>query len=280
MDDKIVWYPGHMAKAKRKIKESLFLVDIIFELLDARLPLSSKNPDFSNIFSHKPTITLMTKSDLADKNATQQWIKKLSGEGKTVIEIDCKTRRNFNKILPAAREILRDKIQKYENKGINKSIKVMVVGITNVGKSTFINSFTVTKKAKAEDRPGVTRSNQWISSGKGIDFLDTPGVLWHKFEDRQTGIKLACTGAIKDEILDTISLAIELLRLLRIKYPDLITERYKIAPVHDESAYDLFQRIAKKRGFIRSGGVIDEERCAAVLLDEFRAGKIGRVTLD
>ncbi len=280
MDDKIIWYPGHMAKAKRKMIECLPLIDIVIELLDARLPVSSKNPDFNSIFSNKPCVTLLTKCTLADDAATEYWMKKLSEEGRPVIPIDCKTKKNLNKIVPAVRAQLKEKLDRYEQKGMNKTIKAMVVGITNVGKSTFINTFTGTKKAKAEDRPGVTRSNQWIQSEAGIDFLDTPGVLWHKFDDQMTGIKLACTGAIRDEILDTIELSLKLLELLREKYPQFISERYKTEPNADESPYDLFERIAKKRGFIRSGGVIDEERCASVLLDEFRAGKIGKITLD
>ncbi|PKM63135.1 MAG: ribosome biogenesis GTPase YlqF [Firmicutes bacterium HGW-Firmicutes-21] len=280
MDENIVWYPGHMAKAKRKMIECLSLVDIVIELLDARLPLSSRNPDFLNIFANKPCITLLTKSSLADDNATDRWVKILSADGRAVIPIDCKTKKNINKIMPAVREQLKEKLARYEQKGMNKIIRAMVVGITNVGKSTFINTFTCTRKAKAEDRPGVTRSNQWILSDKGIEFLDTPGVLWHKFDDRQTGVKLACTGAIRDQVLDMTGLSLELLELLRNGYPHLLTERYKTEPLPDESAYDLFERIAKKRGFIRSGGVIDEDRCASILLDEFRAGKIGKITLD
>lgn len=280
MDDKIVWYPGHMAKAKRKMIECLSLIDIVIELLDARLPVSSKNPDFNSIFSNKPCVTLLTKCSLADDAATEYWVKKLSEDGRPVIPIDCKTKKNLNKIVPAVRSLLKEKLERYEQKGMNKTIKAMVVGITNVGKSTFINTFTGTKKAKAEDRPGVTRSNQWIQSNAGIDFLDTPGVLWHKFDDQMTGIKLACTGAIRDEILDTTELSLKLLELLREKYPHFISERYKTEPLPEESSYDLFERIARKRGFLRSGGVIDEERCASVLLDEFRAGKIGKITLD
>jgi ribosome biogenesis GTPase A len=269
-----------MAKAKRKIIESLSLVDVVIELLDARLPVSSRNPDFSDIFSGKPRLTLLTKCSLADDNATERWVSILSEDGSGVIPIDCKARRNIGRIMPAVRSILKDKIARQEQKGINKSIRAMVVGITNVGKSTFINTFTGTKKAKAEDRPGVTRTNQWIPSDKGIEFLDTPGVLWHKFDDRETGIKLACTGAIRDEVLDTLELSVQLLELLRNRYPDLLAQRYKTEPLEDENAYELFERIARKRGFIRSGGVIDEDRCAAILLDEFRAGKIGKITLD
>jgi ribosome biogenesis GTPase A len=217
MEDKIVWYPGHMAKAKRKMIESLSLIDIVIELLDARLPVSSRNPDFSDIFSNKPCVTLMTKCTLADDKATEYWVKKLSENGNTVIPIDCKTKKNITKIAPAVREQLKEKLARYEQKGMNRTVKAMDVGITNVGKSTFINTFTGTKKAKAEDRPGVTRTNQWIHSEYGIDFLDTPGVLWHKFDDQMTGIKLACTGAINDDILDTIELSVRLLDILKEK---------------------------------------------------------------
>ena len=280
MENKIVWYPGHMAKAKRKILESLSLIDIVIELLDARLPLSSRNPDFSDMFHAKPCLTLLTKSSLADDSATERWVQRLSADGGTVIAIDCKTKKNIARIMPAVRMLLKEKLERYEQKGMNKTIRAMVVGITNVGKSTFINTFTGTGKAKAEDRPGVTRANQWIPSDKGIEFLDTPGVLWHKFEDEQVGIKLACTGAIRDEVLDTAGLSLLLIGILRERYPHLLAARYKTEIIPDESNYDLFIRIAKKRGFIMSGGVIDEERCAAVLLDEFRAGLIGKITLD
>lgn len=280
MDDQLVWYPGHMAKAKRKMIESLSLVDVVIELLDARLPVSSRNPDFSEIFKNKPCLTLLNKSTLADDSATDYWIKALSSDGRSVIAIDCKTKKNINRIMPCVRALLKDKLERYEQKGMNKTIRAMVVGITNVGKSTFINTVTGTKKAKAEDRPGVTRTNQWIPSDIGIEFLDTPGVLWHKFDDRSIGIKLACTGAIRDDVLDTLELSIRLLEILRDKYPQMLADRYKVKLLPDESGYDLFLRIGRKRGFLQSGGVVDEERCAAVLLDEFRGGKIGKITLD
>jgi len=280
MEDRIVWFPGHMAKAKRRMIEALSLVDIVIELLDARLPESSRNPDFPNIFSSKPCLTLLTKCSLADDVATERWVKKLTASGRVVVAIDCKNKKNMNKIMPAVRELLKEKLDRYEQKGMNKTIRAMVVGITNVGKSTFINTVTGTRKAKAEDRPGVTRSNQWIPSDLGIDFLDTPGVLWHKFDDRQIGIKLACTGAIRDQILDTTELSVQLLTMLRAKCPQFLVERYKAELIADESSYDLFLRIGKKRGFLLPGGVIDEDRCAIVLLDEFRGGKIGKITLD
>lgn len=280
MDDKIVWFPGHMAKAKRKMVESLSLVDVIIELLDARLPVSSRNPDFASIFSNKPCLTLLTKSALADDKATEHWVKALAASGRAVIAIDCKSKKNINKIMPAVRELLKEKLERYEQKGMNKTIRAMVVGITNVGKSTFINTVSGKRTAKAEDRPGVTRRNQWITTDLGIEFLDTPGVLWHKFDERKVGIKLACTGAIRDQILDTTELTIKLLEMMREKYPQFLMDRYKVEPILEESGYDLFLRIGKKRGFLMAGGIIDEERCASVLLDEFRGGKMGKITLD
>ncbi len=269
-----------MAKAKRKMKESLSLVDIVIELLDARLPQSSRNPDFADIFSGKPRLTLLTKSSLADDSATEYWIRTLSADGSAVIAIDCKTKKNINKIMPAIRVLLKEKLERYEQKGMNKTVKAMVVGITNVGKSTFINTLSGKRTAKAEDRPGVTRKNQWIPTDFGMEFLDTPGVLWHKFEEKEVAIKLACTGAIRDEILDTLGLSLRLLEMLCKKYPHLLAERYKVEPLADESPYELFLKIGVKRGFLMSGGVVDEDRCASVLLDEFRGGKIGKITLD
>ncbi len=272
----IVWYPGHMAKAKRLIAETLPQIDAVIELADARVPVSSRNPDFDKLFLGKPRLLLLTKSSLADAGATKRFASSLGA-----IAIDCKTGSGMQNIAPAIRQLMAERLERNAMKGVTRDIRVMVAGITNVGKSTFINTFSGTKKAKAEDRPGVTRSNTWIPTDKGVVMMDTPGLLWHKFDDRSVAVKLACLGSIRDDILDQLELAIELLAMLRVKYPELLIERYKIGNIdEDEDNYDLFCRIAKKRGFIRSRAEVDEERTAAVLLDEFRGGKIGRITLD
>ncbi len=272
----IVWYPGHMAKAKRLIAETLPQIDAVIELADARVPVSSRNPDFDKLFSGKPRLLLLTKSSLADAGATKRFASSLGA-----IAIDCKTGSGMQSIAPAIRQLMAERLERNAIKGVTRDIRVMVAGITNVGKSTFINTFSGTKKAKAEDRPGVTRSNTWIPTDKGVVMMDTPGLLWHKFDDRSVAVKLACLGSIRDDILDQLELAIELLAMLRVKYPELLIERYKIGNIdEDEDNYDLFCRIAKKRGFIRSRAEVDEERTAAVLLDEFRGGRIGRITLD
>ena len=281
MDREIVWYPGHMNRARRKIKESLPLVDLVIELLDARAPLSSRNPSFGELFAGKPSLTLLTKCSLADRNAVSKYVNLLKGENRMVLPIDCKAGMGIKKVAPAIRELMAEKLARYEAKGMKKPLRAMVVGITNVGKSTFINTFAGAKKAKAEDRPGVTRSNQWIAvPAMGVELLDTPGLLWHKFEDQTVARKLAILGSIRDEILDQIELSCAMLGMLRVKYPELLTARYKVEWTDEDSDYDLFEKIARKRGWIRSGGVVDEDRTASVLLDEFRAGIIGQITLD
>lgn len=281
MDREIVWYPGHMNRARRKIKESLPLVDLVIELLDARAPLSSRNPSFAELFAGKPSLTLLTKCSLADRNAVSKYVNLLKGENRMVLPIDCKAGMGIKKVAPAIWELMAEKLARYEAKGMKKPLRAMVVGITNVGKSTFINTFAGAKKAKAEDRPGVTRSNQWIAvPAMGVELLDTPGLLWHKFEDQTVARKLAILGSIRDEILDQIELSCAMLGMLREKYPALLTARYKVEWTDEDSDYDLFEKIARKRGWIRSGGVVDEDRTASVLLDEFRAGTIGQITLD
>lgn len=281
MDKQIVWYPGHMARATRKIKEDLPLVDMVIELLDARAPVSSRNPSFQDLFASKPCLTLLTKCSLADERATNRLIQQEKANGRTVLPIDCKTGRGIRAVAPAIRALMAEKLERYAAKGMKKSIRAMVVGITNVGKSTFINTVAGGKKAKAEDRPGVTRHNQWIPApAMGVDLLDTPGVLWHKFEDQSVARKLAALGSIRDEILDQLELACALLGMLRGPYADLLQARYSFVWSDDETDYDLLLKLARKRGFLRSGGEVDEERAASVLLDEFRAGKIGGITLD
>jgi len=276
----INWYPGHMAKAKREIAAALPLVDIVLELLDSRLPLSSQNPDFMKLFASKPTLTLMTKTSLCDKSRLSEWKRKLEDGGRRVLAIDCKQNRNLSAVTAEIKSVLHEKLERAVAKGIkNTPIRCLVVGITNVGKSTFINTYTNTKKAKVEDRPGVTRQNQWVSAADGIELLDTPGLLWPKFDEPLVGIKLAAIGSIRDEILDTLTLSCQLIELIKTSYPECLEERYKIK-IGDSDSYEVFEKIGKARGFIRSGGVIDEDRTAACILDEFRSGVIGKMTLD
>ena len=280
MPDNIVWYPGHMAKAKRELAERASGADAVIELLDARIPYSSQNPDIGAMLPDKPRLTLVSKCSLADEECTAEWISLLRAGGRTVIPIDCKTGLGLNSVAPKIRAMLSGRIDRAAAKGRSIILRAMVVGITNVGKSTFINSFTKTSKAVAEDRPGVTRSMRWIASPYGIDLLDTPGLLWHKFDDPVVGLHLALTGAIRDEVLDTLTLAVSLCGILRTRFPDRLSARYGGTHEDGEDDYGLFCRIARRRGMLVSGGEVDEDRCARVLLDEFRAGKIGRITLD
>ncbi|MBR0231298.1 MAG: ribosome biogenesis GTPase YlqF [Clostridia bacterium] len=277
----IHWYPGHMAKAKRRIIEALPNIDMVIELLDARAPLSSRNPDFKEIFKNKPVLTLLTKSNLADRNATAGFLRALSGENARARAIDCKTGYGIKDISASINELMAEKLARDAARGIKRPVRAMVAGITNVGKSTFINTLCGQKKAAAADKPGVTRQNARVSvPSLGIELTDTPGLLWHKFDDREVGIKLACLGSINDDILDVWGLALELLNILKARYPQCVTARYGVPASPEDDVNALFESIAKKRGFIRAGGVIDEERAASVILDEFRAGKIGQITLD
>lgn len=277
----IVWFPGHMARAKRLIKEALPNIDMVIELLDARAPVSSQNPDFKKLFGNKPVLTILTKSSLADPNATQYFQNKLKRSGREVIAIDCKDGKGIKNIQAGIKSLMKEKLERDAARGIKRPIRAMVAGITNVGKSTLINTISGTKKAIAQDRPGVTRQNSRISvPSLGLELTDTPGILWHKFDDQTVGIKLACLGSIKDDILDTLELSCNLIGLIRNKYSSCLCERFKIEISDLDSDYDIFEKIAKKRGFLRAGGVIDEDRCAGVILDEFRAAKIGRITLD
>ena len=230
MADPIVWYPGHMANAKRQLLQMSSMTDNVIEILDAREPYSSQNPDIATLFPQKPRLTLINKCSLADDTQTKAWVEKLRNEGRTVIPIECKTGLNINAVAPKIRAL---------------TLRAMVVGVTNVGKSTFINSFTKTSKAVAEDRPGVTRNLKWIASPYGIDLLDTPGLLWHKFDDEIVGINLACTGAIRDEILDTLTLSVKLCGILREKYPELLCERYNINISDDDMDFEIFENIGR-----------------------------------
>lgn len=279
----IQYFPGHMAKTRRMISENLKYVDIIIELLDARIPASSKNPEIAELIGQKPRLVLLNKSSLADPAVTKKWISYYEKLRITAVPTDCITGENVNKIGSCIREILKEKIQRNEEKGMTgKQLHAMIVGIPNVGKSTLVNKLCGQKKAKAENRPGVTLNKQWVSTSQGFDLLDMPGILWPKFEDRLTGENLAFTGAIKDVVIDTEELGMILSKRLFDLYPTLFCERYKLnqEEISDLDSYDMLCAVGKKRGFLVSGGEINTERTAIMLLDEFRSSKIGRITLE
>ncbi len=279
--DVIQWFPGHMAKTRRMIADNLKNIDIVIEILDARIPESSRNPEILKLTKDKPSLILLNKCSLADPTATKAWAQKYSGENSTCIATDCITGEGLSKLAPTIQGILSEKLERYENKGMSgRKLKAMVLGIPNVGKSSLINKISKSKKAKVENRPGVTLDKQWVSTDIGIDLLDMPGVLWPKFEDRKVGENLALTGAVKDSILDIEALGMALCARLSQLYPDLLCARYKLTEVPEGDAYDIMCAIGKKRGFLISGGEINTERTANMLLDEFRGGKIGRITLD
>ena len=282
--DIIQWFPGHMAKTRRLMKEKLKDVDVVIELLDARIPQSSRNPEIEKLTEGKPLVTLLNKAMLADPNATERWIAHYREKGQVCLAVDCVSGKGMEQLMPAIRKILADKIARYEQKGMSgRRLRAMVVGIPNVGKSSLINRLCGGKKAKVENRPGVTLAPQWVSTSLGLDLMDMPGVLWPRFDDRQTGENLAITGAIKDDVVQIETIAIALCARLRVMYPELFATRYKFTWNEEISSlpdYDLFEYIGRKRGFLISGGEVDTERCANMLLDEFRAAKIGRITLD
>ena len=276
----IQWFPGHMAKTKRKIKEILPIIDAVAEVVDARIPLSSRNPDLKEIIENKPHIILLNKCDMADANATKEWIDFYKANGITAIPIDCKSGKGLNAFKDNVKLALKDKLESYKEKGmVGKPLRVMVVGIPNVGKSSFINKIAGRTRAKAENRPGVTRGNQWFTIDKQLELLDTPGVLWPKFEDETVGEHLAVTGAVKDQILDAELLAMRLLEILGTDYPDLLTARYGELDFSLD-AYDLLAVIGKKRGMVIRGGETDTLRAANMLLEEYRNQKIGNITLE
>lgn len=279
----IQWFPGHMTRTKRQIQSDLKMVDAVAEIIDARLPMSSRNPDLSEIIGSKPRVILMNKCDLADPKATKLWIEYFKSNGIQAIELDCKSGRGLNNFITVVRYTLKDKIEAWEAKGMkNRSIRVMIVGIPNVGKSSFINRISKTTKAKVEDRPGVTRGNQWFTIDKNFELLDTPGVLWPRFDDQTVGERLAFTGAVKDQIMDTEQLALRLLEYFQSNLNNVFLERFELAleEVSSLAPYELLQLIAKKRGMLISGGEYDTERAAVMLLDEFRCAKLGRITLE
>ncbi|MBQ4105525.1 MAG: ribosome biogenesis GTPase YlqF [Clostridia bacterium] len=279
----IQWFPGHMTKTKRMIEASLKLVDAVVEIKDARIPISSTNPDIDGLVGNKPRIILLNKCDMADPASTAKWIDYYGKKGIRALAIDCRSGKGLDRFIPECRKLLKSYIEKKQAKGIkNPSVRVMIVGIPNVGKSSFINRVVKKNRAKVEDRPGVTRGNQWFTLDRGFELLDTPGVLWPKFEDQLVGERLAFTGAVKDQILDTELLAVRLLDLLKGIKPKNFIERFSLdaETVQDIDSYELLQLIGKKRGMLISGGEVNTERASAMLLDEFRAAKLGRVTLE
>ncbi len=280
----IQWFPGHMAKTRRLMKESLSSVDILINVLDSRIPISSKNPEIETLAENKPLLTLLSKSSLADKDATAKWKNHYKSTNQSCLFIDSITGYGINDIMPTIKEILEEKISRYEEKGmVGRNIKAMIVGIPNSGKSSLINKLAGSKKVKVEDRPGVTLTKQWVPTSIGLDLMDMPGVLWPKFDDEKIGENLALTGAIRDAILDTESLAVILCSRLRELYPDLLMQRYKLTEKDldsDIQDYEIFEAIGRKRGFLISGGEVNYERTATMLLDEFRGAKIGNITLE
>ena len=270
-----------MAKTKRMIKASLPLVDAVVEIVDARIPESSRNPDLQSLIEGKPRIIVLNKCDMADEKATEMWLSRYKGQGIAAVAADCRSGKGLNKFAPMVRQVLAELIQKYEAKGMKgRALHLMVVGIPNVGKSSFINRLAGQKKAKVEDRPGVTRTKQWVKLADDIELLDMPGVLWPKFEDMAVGERLAFTGAVKDDVVDVEALACRLLDVLNVLYQDELTARYKIEIAEDDDGYELLQKIGRARGMLVSGGEINTERAAITVLDEYRSGKLGRITLE
>lgn len=277
----VQWFPGHMAKTRRQIKESLSLVDGVAELRDARIPLSSTNPELGELIGSKPKIILLNKADLADERTTSEWLSFYKSQGIPAIQVDCRSGKGLNLFRQTVNEVLADKIRSNNEKGMTgRALRIMVVGIPNTGKSSFINRMAKGGKAKVEDRAGVTRHNQWYVIGDRIELLDTPGVLWPKFEDPDVGYKLAFTGGIKDDILDVEGLAVKLLEILSRDYPEKLTERYKLKDFENLQGYELLELIGKKRGMLISGGEVDTLRAATTLFDELRGGKLGKISFE
>lgn len=277
----VQWFPGHMAKTRRLIKESLPFVDLVTEIVDARIPMSSSNPELAEMIGNKPRIVLLNKCDVADEQATSKWVEYYKRNGMYALPVDCRSGKGLNAYLPLVKEVLKDKIRRNEEKGMaGKPLRVMVVGIPNTGKSSFINKMAGRNRAKVADKPGVTRSNSWFAVGGGIELLDTPGVLWPKFDDKAVGDRLAFIGSVKDEVLDSETLALRLIEVLKDGYSSRLEERFKISGFEDKESYEVLEMIGRKRGMLISGGEIDYERASVMLLDEYRGGKLGRLTLE
>ncbi|MCR5076252.1 MAG: ribosome biogenesis GTPase YlqF [Ruminococcus sp.] len=278
----IQWFPGHMAKTRRAIAANLKLVDAVVELIDARTPMSSRNPEIDSLTAKKPRIVLLNKCDLADANATSAWVNYFKNENVTALAVDCKSGKGLNKLMPTLKAtVLKELMDKRERSGmVGAPIRLMILGIPNVGKSSLINRLAGGKRAKVEDRPGVTRTMQWVKLQDNTELLDMPGVLWPKFEDQSAAVRLAFTGAISDDILDIETLAMKLLSFLAESYPQSLIDRYKIEFDESDDGLSLLEKVGKKRGMVISGGEINTERAAITVLDEFRSGKLGRITLE
>ena len=276
----IQWYPGHMTKTRRQIEADLKLVDAVCEIVDARIPISSRNPDIDAICGNKPRIIVLNRMDLADNESTKRWMQYFRSKGYAAVATDCKTKKGIANFQPAVRSVLKEKIERNAARGMHKPLKVMVVGIPNVGKSTLINQISGRKGAKAENRPGVTRGKQWVNVDSGLLLLDTPGILWPKFEDSEVGMMLAYTGAVKEGVIDIEELACRLMELMLKLYPETLKDRYKVEAEPGTPGYELLEMAGRKRGYLLSRGEIHTERMAKVLLDEYRSGKLGHFTLE
>ena len=277
---KLHWYPGHMAKTRRLIQDNLKLIDVVVEITDARIPFSGRNPNFDDIIKHKPRLIVMNKSDLADEQISKEWIEFYQKQGIKVIPISCATGAGINKIFSESKSLISEKLNREKEKGISKTLKLMMVGIPNVGKSSLINRLSGKAGAVTGDRPGVTKGKQWIRIKSDAELLDTPGILPQKFEDENTAVKLAWTGAIKDDIINTELLSYSLLEYLRDNYYEALCSRYKLPECNTLEVYELLELIGKKRGFMISGGEVDTERAAKMVIDELRSCKIGKITLE
>lgn len=288
----ISWYPGHMAKTKRQIIEDLKLIDIVIEILDARIPLSSQNPDVKENIKDKKKIIVLNKSDLADELETKKWVKYFESQNINAVITDSNTGKGINEVVSTIKKISKEDEEKYKNKGrIGKSVRVLVLGIPNVGKSSFINRISKKTSAEVGNKPGVTRQKQWIRLSEGIELMDTPGVLWPKFQTEEIALNLAYTGTIKDDILEKVEIAFNLLKYLIVEYKYRVIERYRLNQEdvdyilnqdteENEKIYEIMQVIAKKRGAISSGDRIDDEKVSSIILDDFRSGKLGKITLE
>ena len=276
----IQWYPGHMTKTRRQMEADLKLVDAVCEIVDARIPISSRNPDIDSICGSKPRMVILNRLDLADPDATARWAAWFKKKNIAAVATDCKSRRGIANFTPAVRQLLHEKIERNAARGMTKALRIMIVGIPNVGKSTLINQISGRKGAKAENRPGVTRGKQWVTVDKDLLLLDTPGILWPKFEDPNVGLMLAYTGAVKEDVIDLEGLSCRLMELLWTRYPEKVKERYGIDCPPDTPGWQLLEAAGRKRGFLLARGEINTERMAKVLLDEFRDGRLGRFTLE
>lgn len=280
----VQWFPGHMAKTRRLIKESLPLVDAVTELIDARIPMSSRNPELDELTQRKPRIILLNKCDMADDNITAQWIEYFKAQGHHALAVDCRSGKGLNKYHTLVRQVLADKIKSNEEKGMaGRPLRMMVVGIPNTGKSSFINRMAGKSRAKVADKPGVTRHNQWFAIGSGIELLDTPGVLWPKFDDPEVGDKLAFIGSVKDEVTDVETMAVRLISVLVQGYEDKLLSRFKlknIPDIHEAMPWEILEEIGRERGMLIRGGEVNTERASVMLLDEYRGGKMGKISFE